>query len=202
MDAKKRVEYRANHYHKEHCKLVPCSCPIEGCNFLSSSIKLSQHLSRKHPNSVTCFHYNRFCNISLGTSETFRVLQETYDGDLYLLKNNNVKSSDTLIENFVSISRIGACSVTSRLTVDLEVNDGERRSLKFTYEIESSSVSYVDKRWNFVLVPSEFFALGKLEVTSPNFPTVPAPNRRISSSFLAISVIGFLLFTIVKETVH
>ena len=40
--------------HEVCCKFVPCSCPIEGCNYYGPLMQLSMHLSGQHRDSITC----------------------------------------------------------------------------------------------------------------------------------------------------
>ena len=149
-------------HHESHCCFAPFPCPLEGCNFLGSSTQLSAHVSSKHSDSITRFCFDCLYTISLKTSETFCVLQETNDGELFVL--NNVKYG---VGNMVSASRIALRTCEKSFSIELQVKDGEQLPLKLTTKIKSiqSRVRHQPSIYkDFLLVPNGFFLGEDLEL--------------------------------------
>lgn len=150
---KRPVHYTMKLDHEKYCKFGPCSCPIQGCDFLAPSPQLSAHLSIDHSGSFSRFSFDHLYSVSFGHDERFCVLQEMNSGDVFLVRNAKHDFG-----NMISVNQIGPLSFRSQFSLDLQAKDGKQNSLRFKGEIESvRSLFDESPTGDFLLVPSRYF---------------------------------------------
>jgi len=99
---KERITYSGKKKHEEECIYVPCSCPVLGCDFVTSSEVLSSHFSHKHRDSWIQFSYDSPFFVTLNFNDEAIILQEKSAGKLFIL-NKRTRS----VENAFNIRCIG-----------------------------------------------------------------------------------------------
>ncbi|CAK7344125.1 unnamed protein product [Dovyalis caffra] len=152
---KETVYYSKKGDHEKTCIYAPCSCPVSGCSFISSSEQLYSHLSSSHVGDMKQFEYNCSIPVSFIASEKFVVLQEEKEGVVFILNN-----ALQLMGNVIMVSCIGPSSkggYSYELSAKSEGNSLIFRS--FTPCIQSRVDNPPSGR--FLLVPGGFFGAGE-----------------------------------------
>ena len=110
---KEKISY-TDRKHEEKCIYVLCDCPLSGCDFAASSEVLSNHFRHKHGDSQIKFSYGYSFTVSLNSNDEIIVLQEEYDGKLFILNNRSM-----LLGNAVNLCCIGPNSSESDYSYDI-----------------------------------------------------------------------------------
>ncbi|XP_057971865.1 E3 ubiquitin-protein ligase SINA-like 10 [Malania oleifera] len=150
---KERLSYSRKHDHQKACNYAPCSCPLTGCRFISSSEQLSQHFRGAHSDSVSVrqFYYNCRFHVCLNMNDGFLVLQERDKGELFIL-HNRIK----LPGNAVVVSCIRPQSFKGGFSYDLIARNGDS-SLRL-HSLTENTPGLIENPFSkgFLLVPHGF----------------------------------------------
>ncbi|XP_027363142.1 uncharacterized protein LOC113870841 isoform X5 [Abrus precatorius] len=154
------LDYMTSNDHEVTCIYSPCTCPLQGCNYVGSFEQLALHFSSKHWDSGRRFKYNYPLSIYLQMNEQFLVLQAEEDGVLFLLNKGTEING-----NIVMITCIGPSSLKERFTYEI-VSCRGRSSLRLKSVAESFPARMEDfPPVDFLLIPFHFLASsGKLNI--------------------------------------
>ncbi|KAG6743183.1 hypothetical protein NC652_038532 [Populus alba x Populus x berolinensis] len=158
--------YSEKYNHDKSCIYAPCSCPIQGCNFISSSKKLDPHLRCRHVGDVIRFYYGGAFPLPLSVGQNSEVLQETDDGAIFILHHH-----EETFGNIVTISCLGPPTSAGEYFYELSTNEyfydlsnkSQGKSFKFQSYMQSIQ-SRVDHPLSagLVLPPGQFFGTSKM----------------------------------------
>lgn len=158
--------YSEKYNHDKSCIYAPCSCPIQGCNFISSSKKLDPHLRCRHVGDVIRFYYGVAFPLPLSVGQNSEVLQETDDGAIFILHHH-----EETFGNIVTISCLGPPTSAGEYFYELSTNEyfydlsnkSQGKSFKFQSYMQSIQ-SRVDHPLSagLVLPPGQFFGTSKM----------------------------------------
>ncbi|CAK7344123.1 unnamed protein product [Dovyalis caffra] len=151
------ITYNKKYEHDKSCFYIPCSCPIQGCDFISSSKKLDPHLRCTHVGDVIRFDYGEAFPLPLTVGEDFIVLQEFEVGVIFIVHHREL-----IIGNMVTLSCLGPPSSTGEYFYELSTKS-EGKSFRFQSYTKSIQ-SRLDKppSVGLLLPPSEFFGTSKM----------------------------------------
>ncbi|KAJ6735089.1 E3 UBIQUITIN-PROTEIN LIGASE SINA-LIKE 4 [Salix purpurea] len=152
--------------HDKSCIYAPCSCPVQGCDYINSSKKLDSHLRCRHVGEVIRFYYGGAFPLPLTAGQNFEVLQETDDGAIFILHH-----LEETFGNVVTISFLGPPSSAGEYFYELSTDEyfydlsknSQGKSFKFQSYMQSIQ-SRVDHPLSagFVLPPGQFFGTSKM----------------------------------------
>lgn len=152
--------------HDKSCIYAPCSCPVQGCDYINSSKKLDSHLRCRHVGEVIRFYYGGAFPLPLTAGRNFEVLQETDDGAIFILHH-----LEETFGNVVTISCLGPPSSAGEYFYELSTDEyfydlsknSQGKSFKFQSYMQSIQ-SRVDHPLSagFVLPPGQFFGTSKM----------------------------------------
>ncbi|KAJ6290693.1 hypothetical protein OIU78_026436 [Salix suchowensis] len=152
--------------HDKSCIYAPCSCPVQGCDYINSSKKLDSHLRCRHVGEVIRFYYGGAFPLPLTAGQNFEVLQETDDGAIFILHH-----LEETFGNVVTISCLGPPSSAGEYFYELSTDEyfydlsknSQGKSFKFQSYMQSIQ-SRVDHPLSagFVLPPGQFFGTSKM----------------------------------------
>ncbi|KAL5570865.1 hypothetical protein UlMin_020462 [Ulmus minor] len=149
---KETVTYSKKNDHEKTCMYSSCSCPLSGCDFISSHKQLYLHFSCKHMDSAVCFLYNSNFDITLRIGEKFLVLQER-DANVLFILSNNVEC----LGNIVTVRCIWPCSFRGFFYELLVKAPGNTLRLQsFTKSIQGR-VDNSSPSTGFLLIPPDLF---------------------------------------------
>ncbi|XP_008229332.1 PREDICTED: putative E3 ubiquitin-protein ligase SINA-like 6 [Prunus mume] len=155
---KEMVTYNKKNEHEKACVYSPCSCPLSGCNFISSSKQLYLHFTVSHVDYATRFLYGINFSITLNIKDKFLVLQEKREGILFILDNHAEK-----LGNLVSLCCIQPI-FKGGFYYDLlaKTNESSLRFQSFTKNSAGQVIS--PSSTGYFIIPSDFFSSGKLHM--------------------------------------
>ncbi|KAJ6421346.1 hypothetical protein OIU84_028676 [Salix udensis] len=152
--------------HDKSCIYAPCSCPVQGCEYINSSKKLDSHLRCRHVGEVIRFYYGGAVPLPLTAGQNFEVLQETDDGAIFILHH-----LEETFGNVVTISCLGSPSSAGEYFYELSTDEyfydlsknSQGKSFKFQSYMQSIQ-SRADHPLSagFVLPPGQFFGTSKM----------------------------------------
>ncbi|XP_021832074.1 E3 ubiquitin-protein ligase SINA-like 7 isoform X2 [Prunus avium] len=174
---KEMVTYNKKNEHEKACMYSPCSCPLSGCNFISSSKQLYLHFTVSHVDYATRFQYGINFSITLNIKDKFLVLQEKRGGVLFILDNHAEK-----LGNLVSLRCIQP-TFKGGFYYDLlaKTNGSSLRFQSFTKNSAGQVIS--PSSTGYFIIPTDFFSSGKL-----NMDLCIWHNGRCPASFQSIGV--------------
>ncbi|KAL3844917.1 hypothetical protein ACJIZ3_002320 [Penstemon smallii] len=154
------VDYTNRKDHEEVCVSAPCACPLRKCQFIGSSMQLSEHFSSKHWDSGRRFQYNSPLAITLNKNETFLVLQAEKDGILFLLNKGT-----EIIGHTVMITCLSPSSSKEQYLYDIVSERGNSCLRLKSYTNNYPGRVEGSPPMDFLLVPYGFLNLdGKLDL--------------------------------------
>lgn len=140
--------------HEEQCLYIGCSCPIPGCNFVSSSNHLYAHFRKEHHESANSFCYNSFVNVLFNVKDKFCILHNIEDDNIFVMEIFKVEN----VGSAVTVSLIGPRDAKQMFLYDLEASTGSaflRLSSANANTIQSVTVAgrCLHPSMDFLLIP-------------------------------------------------
>ncbi|TKY45496.1 E3 ubiquitin-protein ligase SINA 10 [Spatholobus suberectus] len=144
---------------KTTCSNARYGCnAMPGCNWLSASNQLGQHLSEDHLFYLISFEYGEFFHVPLRHNKRLLVLQASTDGKLFVIKN---QMEDT--ENEVFLYHIGPNSSVPQFHFEVKtMSDGEVLLPQTPVEsTQNGTLGIPLSRLTFFCIPREMFSLSR-----------------------------------------
>lgn len=155
------IDYSQKTKHEEKCIYVPCYCPISGCDFVASSEVLSNHFSNKHEDSQIKFSYGQSFIVSLKSDDDAIILQEKYDGKLFILINSTIT---TLLGNAVNICCFGRNASESEYSYGIKARSQRCKLKLHSFVTNVQQVTLGTLSPEFLMIPNGSSKPLKLEI--------------------------------------